>query len=201
MKVVVGIDQAQATSGFAGVVRFRPAVWGLARNADERRDAIRRMVDLAGGELAEVLWVFEDHGKIPLWYKAEERSTDGVLGLGEAAGRWKEQLELLGVTDSRVLKVPPVTWRSAVLKRCKPGQDWKGRALEYVATMPGCAGVDDHNVAEALCIAMWGAFAGVAKREQKRVATNYYARERRRRQGVEGPRGDQLELGGGKESA
>ena len=211
MKLVVGIDQA-ATSGYAVVQRFRPVFWGLVRTEEERRRVIASVVDLALGDLSEVLWVLEDHGKIPLWYKAApnaetgedpERNTDTVLGLGEARGRWLGQLELCGVTDSRILKVPPTTWRHAVLKRRKPGQDWKQTAVEHASALALGVGSTalDHNVAEALCIAMWGAFAGLARREQKRVADNYHARERRRRKGAKGSAGRQLELDGGKESA
>ncbi len=224
MTVVVGIDEA-AVSGFAVVVRHRPVAWGLAKSAADRQRFIARAVELAGGDLKQVLWVLEDHGKVPLSFMAtlppslrarilgvitpwpaaaaafarafpaepSQRNTDTVLGLGDARGRWLEQLELLGVTDSRILKVAPTTWRHAVLKRRLPGQTWKATAVQYASVLVGSP-IESDDVAEALCIAMWGAFAGVAKRAFKQVVANFKARERRRRKGEAAPTGRQLDL-------
>lgn len=123
---------------------------GHLRTATARRDVCRRVREYA-----------EDVG-LPLVVVAESwpgrwPSQKSALGMGRNWGRWIDHVELeLGVKEDHILRVSFQRWRNDIYgpELCKEAREsddddaWKKLAMSY-------AGVDDHNEAEAMCIAIW----------------------------------------------
>jgi hypothetical protein len=197
LTAVLGIDQA-VCSGWALHADGRIVASGLASTAQERANVVVHALQLAAPR--SLLVVLEDHGKMPLmrntqfdsWAKqAPTRNAATLVGMGDARGRWREQLELAGVPMSHVLYVEPKVWRRAVLGRGAASlgtQAAKQLAVSWASKACGRTVTDD-NEAEAVAIASWGAVAG---RSAFR-ATQHAARARAGRKTA--PRGEALELG------
>lgn len=169
-RVVLGVDQARA-SGWAVHALGRIVASGVARNAADRRAAVELALAQAGAP-RELLVVLEDHGKMPLarlaHYDTEsgegpKRNAAAIVGMGDARGRWREQLELVGVPLSHFVLVEPGVWRRAVFGRGAPalGTDAaKALALRWASQALGRV-LEQHDEAEAAALASWGAREGV----------------------------------------
>ncbi len=172
----MGIDPG-ATSGWAVMVRgMVTGAIGVARTADERRDAV-----LYAQRLAEI-------NALPLVVVAETWSAGGwashatLLGLGAAWGAWRESLRECGVPESRIVRVLTQTWRAAILGggNRRGGRDWKAEAIRWAERAIGAALCRrlTADEAEALCMAAWGSRAGeVRERLPKRRAAVQRAEE------------------------
>ena len=186
--VVLGVDQA-ACSGAAIHAGGRVVASGVTRNARERREAVTLALGLAGDPRG-LLVVLEDHGKMPLTRLAQfsaetgeppSRNADVIVGMGDARGRWREQLELAGVPLNHFLLVEPRTWRQAVFGRGAHalGTDAaKALALQWASQVRGERVADD-NEAEAIAIATWGARNGVLVYQGRLHEARMRARARR----------------------
>lgn len=175
---VLGIDQA-ATSGWAiAPCGGRVFEHGVAKGRNGRLYALDRVYEHAH-QAANLLVVFEDHSGISLSYggrknadgsdQAPTRNAAMLLGLGAARGRWDELLDGIGHPEALRLKVTPRDWRARVLGTGQSiGADaLKARALLWASQHVG-ENLTDHNEAEAVCIAAWGAIDGVAMLEHGR---------------------------------
>lgn len=188
--IVVGIDQSMTASGWCVVRRCKPLVWGLARNARERRAVVLSVYRLAAVSGDDVRWYFEDHSEIDnsrrkRWTPdggAPTRSNATDIGLGRALQGWIERLEDRDIPATRIQTVTPTRWRGAVLGKSAglSTEAWKALAEQWASATVGQR-IENDNVAEAIAIAMWGALAGEAKADFDRRITNHRARERRRK--------------------
>lgn len=156
--IVLGIDQA-ATSGWCIARRVmrgdracEPEIiaHGTCREAIERRDIVRRAIDEAG--MTRIVAVYEQHtvGGGGRW------NPETMIGMGDARGRWLEQLELADVARRRCVGVTPHEWRRAMIgggRRSR--EEWKAAAVASARARGIVVGSDDE--AEAVLIAMWGA--------------------------------------------
>lgn len=161
--IVLGIDCAR-TSGWCIMRRTADrlssrAGSGVVTRADQRAEVIQAAIRL-GTELGERLAVvYERHtvGGGARW------TPDTMMGMGEARGRWLEQLELAGVPRSHIIGVRPATWRAATLPPC--GRD---RAALKAAAVASCRArgwpVESDDEAEACLIAWWGTQASAEVR-------------------------------------
>lgn len=143
--------------------------WGLASNALEREHAIRTAL-AQSPDRDELYVVLEDHSDIPLVAKTRfDRgrgrghkptiTTATVLGMGDARGRWREQLELAGLAKSHVRMVTPEVWRGHVLGRrmAKARKEIAKPAALTVAQSIVKQPLETDDVAEAICIGLWAA--------------------------------------------
>ncbi len=167
--VVLALDQA-AESGYC-IHHDRLWLYGLARKATERRAAIHAAFHAARARNLDLLVVYEDHSSIPLSVGTKHdrqrkgpvrRGTAQVLGMGDARGRWLEQLELEGHPRSWVIDVDPRTWRAKTIGTHGTSEQIKDRAKWRASRTVG-EHIEDHNVAEAIVIAEWAALDGVAR--------------------------------------
>lgn len=166
--VILALDQAER-SGYALHNGLRVYRWGLARNASERGSAIAEAFDLRDKLERRLLVFYEDHSSIPAAYR---RNTATILGMGDARGRWLEQLELLGHPRSWVAGVTMDAWRRLTIGNGGGTDAIKKRAKLFASALVN-ATIDDDNVAEAIIIARWAALDGVARffAERERART------------------------------
>ncbi len=168
--IVLGLDPAR-TSGWCimSAVRgsARRELSGIADCCSSRAHVIHLAVEVARRDDDRLAVVYERHtvGGGVRW------TPDVMMGMGEARGRWLEQLELAGIARSHCVGVTPSTWRRATLPRC--GRD---RAALKAAALLSCKargwGVESDDEAEACLIAYWGAVgsAEVAALARRRAA-------------------------------
>ncbi len=166
--VVLALDQA-AHSGWAIYDGQRIASWGLATKASHREAVVLKARQIARTTERDLLVIYEDHAHIPA---ARKRNTATILGMGDARGRWLEQLERFGHSKAWVTCVDPLTWRAKLIGSFGGTDAIKARAVRRASQTVGQP-IEDHNVAEAICIAEWAAWDGVAQffaaRERSRL--------------------------------
>lgn len=184
--VILAIDQAE----HSGWCVHYAGVWhhGMARKAVQRNQAVHVAFQIAHEAQAKLLVVLEDHSGMPLTrgtrfdqdrrrgsYAGHAdviRGTATILGMGAAAGRWLEQLELMGHSPSWTMRVEPREWRAKLIGNHGDSEAIKKRAIARASQTVGRA-IEDHNEAEAIAIAEWAALDGVARffgaREAERV--------------------------------
>jgi len=164
--VVLALDQA-AASGWCVRDGVQPVVWGLAKTCEDRRQAVIQARNVATVCNARLLVFYEDHSSIPA---SRKRNTATILGMGDARGRWMEQLDMAGHMRSWVVGISPDEWRQRTIGTYGTTEQIKQRAVAYAnSLLVGRGRVDDHNVAEAIVMAHYAAFDGVANFLGKRV--------------------------------
>jgi hypothetical protein len=165
--IVLGIDQGNA-SGW-GIVRGTPGLIGRVLYSGTACDAFARSSAVttlhAAGMCGEpLLAVAEDHSAMPLTFKTRhdgpsgrkaQRSTKSILGQGASLGRWQHPLEIAGI---ELRKVTPNEWFCAMsgMPASTRTADRKAWAIQYAQAALGGKPID-HNHAEGVCIALWGA--------------------------------------------
>lgn len=185
---VLGIDQARRSgwcihTGDVGACRTAVLASGFVLDTGGIMGVVAMVKSMAGAE--PYLAVFEDHSGIPLHNKtrfarghgAPQRNTATILGIGAARGRWEVALDLAEHPDSLRVSVEPCDWRGRVLgllSSANPDR-CKAVAVEYASRLIGHA-VTDHNEAEAVCIACWGALDGKAQLDAAKRERNMRAR-------------------------
>lgn len=196
--ISVGVDQAKR-SGW-GIARDRSVVrWGIARTADERAAVVALARELAGGSLQHVYVMLEDHSRMKLsrlqagdrttqrapgehWV---QRSTASIIGLGDARGRWREQLELAGHPVALLDQIDPLEWRKRMGISGPDAKRLACRVAEQVIGM-GVGTLDDDDLAEGVCLTLFAATEGrlreALRRQQQRADTK--TRKQLRSQGV-----------------
>jgi hypothetical protein len=175
--IALGVDQARH-SGWA-IANGRHALhWGAATTHAHRRAAVELAISVAGGA-KHLLVMFEDHTKMPIGRGTRDdkdtrrdgpnfvvRSTASIIGQGKAYGRWLEVLDMLGVPHVHVDDVEPRVWRAKVGVRGKGTDELKREALKVASGYAGAPIVDD-DVAEAVCLAVFGSIDGTARNEKR----------------------------------
>jgi hypothetical protein len=88
-------------------------------------------------------------------------STAAFASLCESWGKWLAAFETAGVPPGQILRVAPNVWRDAVFGKRRPKTT---EALKAYACLYADKQLDQprlsHNIAEALCIRVWGQHAG-----------------------------------------
>ncbi len=153
--VVLAIDPG-ATSGWAVLFPVRGQVIEWAEYGSERTSERRRYAVLRAGEIAQT-------DNLPLIVTAETWSAHGAFGgartqrgLGEAWGRWAEQIEEAGIPDRRIVRVLSNTWQGKVVGvggRATREQRIDA-SIEYVRRRFGV--VCSADEAAAICIGVYG---------------------------------------------
>lgn len=185
---VLGVDQAADSGWSIARVGGRVLEHGMARGREAREGVIMRALDLSGGP-ESLLFVFEDHSDIPLFNKARydhvkrigpQRNAGSLIGMGRALGRWEGLLDHYAHPERLRIGVTSSDWRMRILGCSnKPGtEELKQRALRWARGATG-AYVSDHNEAEAVCIAAWGALDGASVLAKGREVRRMAARTRR----------------------
>jgi hypothetical protein len=172
--IAVGVDQGDRSGWAIGdSATGTIGAYGVARNALERRAVLERAAFANGGTLKGVVFMFEDHGKMPIGrltrddknahtdrgkgrFGAPQRSTESLIGQGIPLGRWFEQLELQGISRAKTLKVEPRTWRARLGIVAKGSEALKLEARRYASKMLSLDHVfDDDDLAEGVCLCMY----------------------------------------------
>ena len=168
--VIVAVDQAR-TSGWATYVQGRPVCWGEVDAADAPRieEILSAACELASRLKLPVVLIGEEHGRYGFRGGAKE-------GLGAAWGSWRFAAERLRgrglpLVQSRVMRVNTKTWRAAFGLASLRSEHAKPYAIRAVKERLGIHLADDqHDIAEALLIGLWGTRAGaVGAKLPKRV--------------------------------
>jgi hypothetical protein len=149
-----------------GVVHGRP-------NIPERDRVVQLALSLVEGDPAALLVVYEDHSWMSLTRgtadedqetgvrKKPTRNTAGILGLGGAKERWEESLDRAGHPERNRICVQPRHWRRRVLgSAAGETEELKARAVQWASALCGTR-IADHNEAEGIGLACWGAHDGV----------------------------------------
>ena len=166
--IILGLDQARA-GGWAVHDGRRVRHWGVAKNAGDRRAALLVARDVTISSNGRLLVVYEDHTQIPA---RAGYGTPALVGMGDARGRWFEQLEMSGHPRAWIMGVTMGDWRRRTIGNAGGTERIKKRAIEFASRLVREKVIDD-NAAEAIIIAHWGALDGLAryfaKRELRRV--------------------------------
>lgn len=174
--VILGLDPAKAISG-AGVLEIQGDRAKLLAHARvttqaDRAEIVARACALSTERDMPLVVVAEEwdpprHKRPPKPVAGVDPETSGfdqkwtyktILGMGEGWGRWTAEFERFGVR--RIERVLPNVWRDAILgkKRPKDTETLKRATVFYVRVRIGLQDIDD-NVADAVCIGLWGMYA------------------------------------------
>jgi hypothetical protein len=170
--ISMGVDQAKR-SGW-GIARDRTVVrWGIARTARDRAAVVALARELAGGSLQSVYVMMEDHTQMKLqrlqagdrstqrapgdrWV---QRSTASIIGIGDARGRWREQLELAGHPVALLDQIDPLEWRRRMGIHGRDAKTLACRVAEQVIGM-AIGTLTDDDLAEGVCLTLFAATEG-----------------------------------------
>lgn len=198
--IALGIDQA-ARSGW-GIASGRNVVRsGVATTHAERKAVVELARELAGGDMKQVLVMFEDHSGMPLnrltrddkntprkgRQAAPQRNTATVLGMGAARGRWEAVLDDVGHPKTLRDDVEPRVWRAKMGIRGTDTDALKREACAW-ATRHMMREVTDVDEGDGVCIAAFGGIDGIQRNEARKATARTEARDKR---GVK----KQLEIG------
>lgn len=198
--IALGIDQA-ARSGWGISVGRSVVRSGVASTHAERKAVVELARELAGGDLKQVLVMFEDHSGMPLGrlthadrttprkgrQAAPQRNTATILGMGAARGRWEAVLDDVGHPKSLRDDVEPRVWRAKLGVQGKDSDALKLAACRW-ATAHMLKEITDTDESEGVCLAAFAGIDGVARNEARKAQARTEARDKR------GQR-KQLELG------
>lgn len=183
---VLGIDQADR-SGWAVHDLERVVLSGVATSCLERGHVLDQLAALPGFLFVRLLVFYEDHGSLPATYRqtydhatgeAPTRGPRVAIGLGDARGRWQEQLDLRCHPIAQRVLVPMVEWRQVIgSPRSYGASTWKQAALRWASATAGREITDDDE-AEARAIATYGARKGLHDWAERRLRARAAARRR-----------------------
>lgn len=199
--IALGIDQA-ARSGWGIAVGRNVVRSGVATTHAERKAVVELAREMAGGDMRQVLVMFEDHSGMPLnrltrddrntprkgRQAAPQRNTGTVLGMGESRGWWVTLLDDVGHPRALRDKVEPRVWRAKMGIRGSDTDDLKREACAW-ATRHMLREVTDIDEGDGVCIAAFAGIDGIQRNEKRKADARTDARDKR---GVK----KQLELGG-----
>lgn len=164
--VIICVDQG-LDAGCAAIRPFdrKPFLFGGATTAQERREFLVRAMD--GCDPRRAWLVLENHAGMPLTRgtrhdpKTRDKGTEGsrstasILGMGASAGRWKEQVELLGLPKSHITSVSPALWKAAIFGKSAPSMDTTDFRQQNVLWARSWVGVNvTHDTAAAIAMAV-----------------------------------------------
>lgn len=183
---ILAVDQASA-SGWAIYDGAKIAAWGLAKKASDRQAVIDNALLIAREAGLRLLVVMEDHSKIPLEVGTKHdrkrggprpirRNTGTIIGIGDARGRWLEQLELAGHPEAWVMFVEPSDWRQKTIGNYGGSDAIKKRAVDRAGNTLGVT-VPNHNTAEAVVMLEWSTLDGRARFDAAREAARAVRRK------------------------
>lgn len=188
-----GVDQA-ARSGWGIAVGRKVVRWGVATTAEQRMEVIQLLRVLAGNTLRHVYVLLEDHSKMH-WNrltaqdKRTTRAMDGggyvqrsptktLIGLGDARGRWREQLELAGHPKTMRDQIDPLEWRRRMGIHGPEAKRVACRVAEgAIGMQPGT--LTDDDLAEGVCLTLFAATEGHARNELRKVSQRALAKDRK----------------------
>jgi len=146
---VLGIDPGHSSG--AGLIIDDKLKWAyqVPDHAATRREIMGLAVAMATGEGALLVVVVE---------KSQNYGSNRVVrGIGEAAGRWKEQAELAGVPKRRIITVQVNEWREAIYGSAATRLGKDGHKANAVQLCRAKYGLElGEDAAEAALIAEWG---------------------------------------------
>lgn len=193
---VLGLDQAHRTGwGIGALVDGLPPVLvrhGVAKTHAERRAVVELALSYAGGDPRQLLVMFEQHDHMALdrltakdhrtkrsGQHFVQRGPKQIHGMGKAYGRWEELLDMLEHPERLRDEVQPRVWRQRVLGTSRGTSDQlKLDAQTWASAMVGVL-IDDPDQAEGIGITAFAMRDGVARLEQRRIATRIQARGKR----------------------
>lgn len=187
---VLGVDQATVSGWAIALVGGKVLESGLAKDHCMRAWAVQRAMRLVDNRAENLLFVFEDHSDIPLSNgarfnhknkQAPRRNAASLIGMGRALGRWEELLDAKLHPERLRLGVTSEDWRGRVLgcRNALGTDELKQRAVRWAHGHMGNLNIADHNEAEAVCIAAWGALDGVSVLDRVREVRRVKARVKR----------------------
>ena len=142
--VVFGIDPGRESGWAVTVDPDTVVLFGKATCSAHRKAAVEDAQELAVARNRPLVVVGET------WTAGGWQHYKALLGLGASWGRWLEALELAGISEDRIVRATPQKWRGALFRRSSIKKDEaKQLAMTY-------ASHTDPDVAEAICIALWG---------------------------------------------
>lgn len=192
---VLGLDQASNSGWGIAPVRGKVVKHGVARDSMERAEVLRLAFDFVNGVLANLLVTFEDH--TGFWqnygtnrtadghHQAPKRNAAVPISLGEARGRWFEQLELAGHPKLLCIGVKPSEWQPRVLGVPQSiGSAMLKHHAKLWASQHMGKQITDENEADGICITAWGALDGISVLEhgRKEIRVRERVKRVRRRQ-------------------
>lgn len=198
--IALGIDQANRSGWGIGVDR-NVVRSGVANTHAERKAVVELAREMAGGDMKQVLVMFEDHSKMPLGrlthadrntprkgrQAAPQRNTATILGMGAARGRWEAVLDDAGHPKALRDDVEPRVWRAKMGIRGADTDALKREACAW-ATRHTMREVTDIDEGDGVCITAFAAIDGIQRNEARKATARTEARDKR---GVK----KQLELG------
>ena len=165
---VLGIDEA-SVSGWAlvHVATRKVQSSGVVKGDDAKADLLHRLADRI--DMRSLLVCLEDHRFIPqqadhsarTHRERETRHTQKLLALGRADGAWQMGLSMLRHPAAQRLMVQPRVWRAVLGTRVNLSREaWKAQAIRWASAVMQ-EPVTQADRAEAIGIAMWGAWDGL----------------------------------------
>lgn len=162
--VLLGLDTAKGKSG-ACLVRPQDTGLKLVTHGVVRKQHERDLFVSSAKELAQVfnipLIIVAEEWDRPKGYgknkKDKHWNYDTILGIGEGWGKWTAEFERHDISMLDVIRVTPNIWRDALFGRDRPKDSdaLKQVAIDYAKRRTGGLELPS-DVAEALCIAIWG---------------------------------------------
>lgn len=191
LDVFLGLDQALTTSGWCILANGTVHSHGVAKDSVQIQAVGDTLAQLVDGEWSRLLVALEHHGTHLLHGdKRWQRSPESIVTLGEPRGYWVHEVARRGHPKRLRILVAPGDWRMRVLgisnragtERCK------ATAIAW-ATQRALHPLADDNEAEAVCIAHWASFDGLAHNEARKQKQRVASRVRK-------AKSKQLEFGG-----
>lgn len=189
--IALGIDQA-SRSGWGISVNRQVVRSGVATTHAERKAVLQLAAELAGGRMADVLVMFEDHSAMPLGrlthadrdtprkgrQAAPQRNTATILGMGAARGRWEELLDQAGHPKALRDDVEPRVWRAKLGIRGSDTDALKREACAW-ASRHMLRDITDIDEGDGVCIAAFAGIDGIQRRDARLAAARTDARGKR----------------------
>lgn len=186
-KYVLGIDQGQRGGWAIAIIGGHVLDSGVA-TTPAMRVAVVQSAMQRGFDQEALLLAYEDHGDIPLsnrarWTRkkgAPQRNASTLIGMGRSLGRWEGVLDYYSHPERLRIGVTSEDWRMRVL-HCRNAlgtEELKERAKRWAQAHTG-RDICDHNEAEAVCIAAWGALDGLGVLMARRLQQRTKARIKR----------------------
>jgi hypothetical protein len=189
--IALGIDQA-ARSGWGIGVERQVVHSGVASTHAERKAVVGLARDLVGGDMRQLLVMFECHSRMPIGrltradrntprqgrQGAPERNTATILGMGAARGRWEAVLDELGHPKSLRDEVEPRVWRAKLGIAGRDTEALKQAACRWASAHCGRV-ITDIDEGDGSCITAFASIDGIARNEARKAAQRTDARGKR----------------------
>lgn len=161
--VMLGVDPG-ASSGWAVMFMGQLRAFGSVR--EERSDSHVQRDAAVAAALLEASAQVSPRSPVPVIVAVEKFGAGGgrhgffgprtVAGVERRVGAWIDSVVRAGIARSRIVRVLPQVWRSAVLgKGSGPHEEMAQLTASYVQTRFDMAEVPNEDVCAAIGIACW----------------------------------------------